>query len=96
VALLVGMAGGSHWSASIEPVSGAASLLFDLACRHSKGPKCLGSQYRRLSSNANLLEIRGDDAPIVLEGDAIAIEPASKAQSGTTRWKYVVSLNLEA
>src|ERR1051326_2095918 len=27
VALLVGMAGGSHWSASVEPVAGQAALI---------------------------------------------------------------------
>src|SRR5437773_7625601 len=48
-ALLVGMAGRSHWSASIETTVGALVLVFDVACRHSQAPKWLGSRYRRLS-----------------------------------------------
>src|SRR5215213_8525183 len=49
VALLVGMAGGSHWSASAEPVSGRAEIAFDVACRHKTKPNRLGSRYRSLS-----------------------------------------------
>ena len=43
-ALLVGMAGRSHWSASIEPVPGQAALLFDVACRTSDSDVSLGSR----------------------------------------------------
>src|SRR5688572_22582104 len=50
VALLVGMAGGSHWSASIEALPNAGELAFDIACRHTKQPAQLGSQYQRLSA----------------------------------------------
>ncbi len=35
VALLVGMAGRSHWSLSVEPVIATAALVFDVACRVS-------------------------------------------------------------
>jgi len=42
-ALLLGMAGRSHWSASIE-VSGTA-LIFDVACRVQNMPERLGSIY---------------------------------------------------
>src|SRR5262245_7365890 len=48
-ALLVGMAGGSHWSASVEATVGRAELTFDLACRHGRQPIWLGNRYRRLS-----------------------------------------------
>ena len=33
VALAVGMSGQSHWSASVEAVSGERRLIFDIACR---------------------------------------------------------------
>src|SRR5439155_1224637 len=46
VALLVGMAGGSHWSASIEAVAEKGELIFDIACRHAAAPVWLGSRYR--------------------------------------------------
>jgi hypothetical protein len=46
VALLMGMAGGSHWSASIEQYPGEQTLRFDVACRASSRPGGLGSLYR--------------------------------------------------
>src|SRR5947208_6718154 len=49
--LLVGMAGRSHWSASIEVALGEAKLVFDLACRHTQQPQRLGSRYRRLTTD---------------------------------------------
>lgn len=45
VALLVGMAGRGHWSASIEPLAGAAAFLFDLACRWPADEQLAGSRY---------------------------------------------------
>jgi hypothetical protein len=46
VALLVGMAGNSHWSASIEPCREPTGFLFDLACRTTASAAFLGSTYR--------------------------------------------------
>ena len=46
VALLLGMAGRSHWSASVECDPASLSLLFDVACRVQQPPQCLGSCYR--------------------------------------------------
>jgi hypothetical protein len=46
VALLMGMAGGSHWSASIEQHPAEHSLRFDIACRAGSHPDKLGSRYR--------------------------------------------------
>ncbi|MCL4203364.1 MAG: hypothetical protein KJ000_12755 [Pirellulaceae bacterium] len=43
-ALLVGMAGKSHWSMSVE--ANELSLLFDVACRVHEPPERLGSRYR--------------------------------------------------
>jgi hypothetical protein len=45
VALLVGMAGQSHWSASIEVVRGQAALVFDVACRLGSLPGDLSTRY---------------------------------------------------
>lgn len=44
VATLVGMAGGSHWSAAVT-LRSDASVEFDIACRFSAAPKWLGSRY---------------------------------------------------
>ena len=46
VALMVGMAGTSHWSASIEQRVGSNGFRFDVACRISSQPLRLGSSYR--------------------------------------------------
>jgi hypothetical protein len=45
VALMVGMAGDSHWSASIEQRSGPNGFRFDVACRIGSQPLRLGSSY---------------------------------------------------
>jgi hypothetical protein len=45
-ALLVGMAGKSHWSQSVEVDAATTSLTFDVACRVPAQPQWLGSSYR--------------------------------------------------
>ena len=44
IAFLVGMAGRSHWSASIQPLE--QGFLFEVACRAREQPEQLGSIYR--------------------------------------------------
>ena len=50
VALLVGCAGGSHWSVAVEAVpfepAAAPTLTFDVACRTKNSPVALLSTYR--------------------------------------------------
>lgn len=46
VALLVGMAGKSHWSLSVDIDSQRNSVRFDAACRIATTPRQLGSTYR--------------------------------------------------
>jgi len=46
VALLVGMAGQSHWSASVTASGNDRSLLFEMACRTSDPSASLSSSYR--------------------------------------------------
>ena len=46
VALLVGMAGKGHWSASIGPRADENRLVFDVACRASESGGQLGTSYR--------------------------------------------------
>jgi hypothetical protein len=45
IALLVGMAGRSHWSASVAPAA-ANEIAWDVACRLHGPPAWLGAQYR--------------------------------------------------
>jgi hypothetical protein len=46
IALLVGMAGTSHWSVSVEPQDAPLGFCFDVACRMQRTPQWLGSSYR--------------------------------------------------
>lgn len=48
VALLVGMAGTSHWSVGIEAEPSNRQMVFDIACRAREVPLRLGSAYRTL------------------------------------------------
>jgi hypothetical protein len=90
-ALLVGMAGRSHWSASVEPVVGEAALVFDIACRHPPGAQGLGSRYRRLSEAAERLMLQADGARLVKDDTTIAIE-ALLDRTPTARWRYALHL----
>jgi hypothetical protein len=92
VALLVGMAGGSHWSASIEAVTGRAELIFDVACRHTKEPKWLGNSYQRLSKSSDAPQISNDEE-LITTPETIAIKPRSTRHGGTTRWKFTIRLD---
>jgi hypothetical protein len=92
-ALLVGMAGRCHWSASIETACGEAKLVFDLACRHSQEPEWLGNRYRRLTAAAEDLSIEADGANVTTEAEFISIRPRTIASgAATTRWKFAVSM----
>lgn len=46
VALLVGMAGKSHWSMSVEVSGDRRGIVFDVACRVNESAESLGSWYR--------------------------------------------------
>jgi len=52
VALLVGMAGTSHWSLSVQAIAERRELFFDIACRVRETPLELGSRYRILVADA--------------------------------------------
>ncbi|GAA4439646.1 hypothetical protein [Bremerella cremea] len=45
VALLVGKAGHSHWSAAVEPTSKPGGLQYAVACRMQDYPRCMCSRY---------------------------------------------------
>jgi hypothetical protein len=96
VALLVGMAGGNHWSASVESDPASQRLTFDVACRvhgHMSGP--LASSYRRLSdktTGAEVVVTAGLESEVSDKNGYVSVaglSPPSRA-SGTFRWTYVV------
>lgn len=55
VVLLVGMAGTSHWSLSVEAVPARRQLVFDAACRVKSPGGAVGSSYARQSGAWNML-----------------------------------------
>jgi hypothetical protein len=60
-ALLVGMAGRSHWSASIEPLPGQAAMQFDIACRVNAPRVVMGSRYRAAPRSGRVVLSRAAD-----------------------------------
>ncbi len=96
VALLVGMAGTSHWSASVEPVEGRAAWLFDVACRVREAPSFLGSEYRFAQPEVGACLALQPEPPAVLfatdgERRGVAAERQAPRFPTTLRWRYVVS-----
>jgi hypothetical protein len=90
VALLVGMAGGSHFSASVEALNEQGAVAFDVACRHGAGPGWLGSTYRLLSESATRVAIEGDVVVAEASG-VVSVRPIEECTTaGTTRWRYAV------
>ena len=71
VALLVGMAGQSHWSMSVEPAGVEAGYTFDVACRSRAKARQLGSGYRLQS--AGLVGVGNHAATVGIEGRELTI-----------------------
>lgn len=61
VALLVGMAGRSHWSLSVEPLADRVGFRFDAACRLGGPPDWMGHVWRP----SNLLVPLAVDPPAI-------------------------------
>ena len=82
VALLVGMAGKSHWSISVEPLSDRAAFVFDVACRAGEIVEQLGSGYLLLADG---LTTDGErDAVLEVEGRSLQIRCDRTGQTATT------------
>jgi len=97
VALLVGKAGTSHWSASIEPLSDQAGFQFDIACRVQQPPWQLGSTYQSpptggrpivditATSQEALCELAAHEQSTVVRIRPLEL-PAERRS--TIRWRY--------
>ncbi|HEX7449280.1 MAG TPA: hypothetical protein VF306_17125 [Pirellulales bacterium] len=103
VALLVGRAGRSHWSLSVEPFENR--LVFDAACRLSGEAEWLGSSYRAAADAAiadgvaifaggrlRLVSAEADGASLGVEAGVLQVRAARRAASGarTARWRYAI------
>lgn len=85
VALLVGMAGKSHWSLSVDIDPKRGSIRFDTACRISVDPDYLGSRYTGPTDS-----VICDSATMIdTSEDSWSARPESiDAPSATIRWAY--------
>ncbi len=108
VALLVGMAGRSHWSASVEIADGGAEAVFDVACRTPVTPDWLGSRYRTCGEATgadNLIgvgrhEVRfhalEQESPCFVRAAQNEIEicavPTADRWPQTVRWRYAARI----
>ena len=97
LAFLVGMAGKSHWSASVEIDRETNSVLFDIACRvRDCTPGFLGSNYHPAECSRLKIEPTHRFGPTAFEQSPtnlrISAEPASSAGPQTVRWDYRVCL----
>lgn len=103
LALLVGMAGKSHWSLSASVQAAGETALFDVACRARAAAEFLGSTYRlaagiaveQLDERSALL--RSADATwrieasatLAIRGERLTIRPEIPALApATVCWRY--------
>jgi hypothetical protein len=97
VALLVGKAGQSHWSASIEPLSNQAGFQFDIACRVQQPLQQLGSAYQSAATDAtpivNVTATRQEglcELAVHKQSSVLRIRPLELPADypSTIRWRY--------
>lgn len=81
VALLVGMAGRRHWSASIEPLPNATGFAFDIACRTPHEEPVLVSTYSVPAPSAATLFVAADESRVDVQSARyhLAISPSQDA-----------------
>jgi hypothetical protein len=86
LALLVGRAGTSHWSLSVEAKPDSPLVIFDVACRVRELPVRLGSEYRLLSeANKASAHPSSDATPCIQFATAarLQLEPVKGAAEST-------------
>jgi hypothetical protein len=96
VALLVGQAGSSHWSASVEADWDRSELVFDVACRVTRCDSQVGSTYRALQPDTDsliALVARLNDSIVSAKGDSDwTIGPGRIAEApATIQWRYSIA-----
>lgn len=87
VALLVGMAGQSHWSVSIENEPKERRLIFDVACRIAEPSDQLGSQYRT-SAQVNIMSPdQGAELTVAGRRCQLVLESTGRGESDLLEFK---------
>jgi len=102
--LLLGMAGRSHWSASIRISEPNRSIELEVACRIKEQPAWLGSSYRTMVAGemtGHVAQLKVEDQTVGIaavgasvhvtrEGLKIAVAPPVGPFPQTVRWNYSV------
>lgn len=105
-ALLLGMAGRSHWSVSVVLSEAARRLEFEIACRMKEPATSLGSAYRTMvapKSRQEGVELSVDDETVRVEdpsrkravhvtpdGLNVPVDPPAGPYPQTVRWSYTI------
>jgi hypothetical protein len=98
IALLVGRAGGSHWSASVQFDVSGRRVEFDVACRVTGPPDALRSTYDVPPDSPLRLvadPIDGNYAQLIRGNDtslAVAPQMPSGPWPATVRWRYSITV----
>jgi hypothetical protein len=95
VALLVGRAGRSHWSLSVEADVARGALVFDAACRSASPGNGLQSSYRLVApvQSCDLQVLDGELRQSAADDVGLAILPrldAGGQGTRTFRWRYKI------
>ena len=90
--LLVGAAGRSHWSASVEAAPREPRLIFDIACRHDGIGAWLGSKYTAKTDVTARLVVHCDRGNCNCNSEGLLIEPVNESPSLTARWRFSFAL----
>jgi hypothetical protein len=96
-ALLVGMAGRSHWSASALALPREGAFLFDVACRPGAAPAALTSTYELTAAGRHCLQVEADESvggQMEIAASRLVVSAREQdLQAGkTVRWKYRIAL----
>lgn len=81
VALLVGMAGSSHWSLVVEAYAREERLVFEAACRVHGAPNLLGSRYRAGAGTTMATQTAGQVLRLEGAGETWRLESESLEDS---------------
>jgi hypothetical protein len=90
-AFLVGMAGKSHWSASMEAIPLEGALSFDFACRVHEEPRWMGTTYSQSISSHGRLDL----FELSLEGIAFRAYESFDSMRGVQTTKQLLQLSCD-
>jgi hypothetical protein len=100
VSLLVGKAGISHWSASVEPLESRLGFQFDIACRVQERPLHIGSAYLLNDTRATqIVDVAATPPHAVCElaarngSTVLRVQPLEFPGDypATVRWRYRIT-----